>query len=87
MGWETRFVEVSYPPGSASAAHRHPGFVLGYVIEGEFRFAINGESPRDLGSGQAFYEPPGALHSVSANALPGQPAKILAIIIAQREKE
>jgi hypothetical protein len=31
-GWEARFVEVSYPAGSASAPHRHPGFVLGYVI-------------------------------------------------------
>src|SRR4051812_10963339 len=47
-GWEARFVEVRYPAGSASPQHRHPGFVLGYVVEGEFRFAINGESPRNL---------------------------------------
>jgi len=86
-GWEARFVEVRYPAGSASPQHRHPGFVLGYVVEGEFRFAINGESPRNLSAGQVFYEPPGALHTVSASARADQPVKILAIIIARNGEQ
>ena len=32
-----RFVEVNFPAGVRSVAHKHPGFVLGYVTEGEFR--------------------------------------------------
>ena len=83
---EARFVEVSYPAGSASPPHRHAVFVLGYVIEGEFRFGIGGETPRDLPAGQASYEPPGALHTVSSGARPDQAAKILAVIIAPADK-
>jgi quercetin dioxygenase-like cupin family protein len=59
-GWEARFVEVNFPAGSPSVAHKHPGFVLGYVTEGEFRFGLKDETPSVLAAGQAFYEPSGA---------------------------
>ena len=75
-------VEVSYPPGGRSAEHRHPGFIVGYVLEGQIRFAINHETPRVLRRGEMFYEPTGALHSTSENAQPGMPAKILAFMVA-----
>ena len=75
-------LEVSYPPGGRSAEHRHPGFIVGYVLEGQIRFAINHETPRVLLRGEMFYEPTGALHSTSENAQPGMPAKILAFMVA-----
>jgi quercetin dioxygenase-like cupin family protein len=81
-GMEASLVEVSYPPGGRSAEHRHPGFIVGYVLEGQIRFAINHESPRVLRTGEMFYEPTGALHSTSENAQPGVPAKILAFMVA-----
>src|SRR5947209_9955829 len=81
-GMEASLVEVSYPPGGRSAGHRHPGFIVGYVVEGRIRFAINGETPRVLGTGEMFYEPTGALHSTSENAQLDQPAKILAFMVA-----
>src|SRR5438874_7120963 len=81
-GMEASVVEVSYPPGGRSAEHRHPGFIVGYVLEGRIRFAINGETPRVLGTGEMFYEPTGALHSTSENAQLDQPAKILAFMVA-----
>lgn len=81
-GMEASLVEVSYPPGGRSAEHRHPGFIVGYVLEGQIRFAINHETPRVLGTGEMFYEPTGALHSTSENAQPGMPAKILAFMVA-----
>lgn len=80
-GWEARFVEVTYPPGTASPQHQHPGFVLGYVVEGEFRFAINNQDPRTLPAGTPFYEPPGAVHTTSATSGQNR-TKILAIIVA-----
>ena len=81
-GMEASLVEVSYPPGGRSAEHRHPGFILGYVLEGQIRFAINHETPRVLRRGETFYEPAGVLHSTSENAQPGMPAKILAFMVA-----
>ena len=81
-GMEASLVEVSYSPGGRSAEHRHPGFIVGYVLEGRIRFAINGETPRVLGTGEMFYEPTGALHSTSENAQLDQPAKILAFMVA-----
>src|SRR5438270_8021693 len=59
VGMEASLVEVSYPPGGRSAEHRHPGFILGYVLEGQIRFAINHETPRVLRRGETFYEPAG----------------------------
>jgi hypothetical protein len=69
-----------------SAEHRHPGFIVGYVLEGQIRFAINHETPRVLLRGEMFYEPAGALHSTSENAHPGMPAKILAFMVAPPER-
>jgi quercetin dioxygenase-like cupin family protein len=85
-GMEASLVEVSYPPGERSAEHRHPGFIVGYVLEGQIRFAINHETPRVLRTGEMFYEPTGALHSTSENAQPRLPAKILAFMVAPPER-
>ena len=34
-------VEVTFEPGQAGAAHRHPGPAFGYVLEGEYEWAID----------------------------------------------
>lgn len=41
-GWTATLVEVRYLPASASQAYRHPGCVLGDVLEGEVRFGVDG---------------------------------------------
>jgi len=56
------------------------------LIEGEFRFGIGGETPRDLPAGRALYDPPGALHTVRSDSRPDQASKILAVIIAPAAK-
>jgi quercetin dioxygenase-like cupin family protein len=86
VGLEATAVEVTFPPGSASAQHRHPGFVLGYVLEGRFRFAVNGEPERVLGPGETFYEPAGAVHSIAGNALADKQTRILAFMVAPAGK-
>jgi quercetin dioxygenase-like cupin family protein len=75
-------VEISYPPGGRSAEHLHPGFIVGYVLEGQIRLAINHETPRVLRRGEMFYKPTDALHSTSENAQPGMSAKILPFMVA-----
>jgi len=79
------FSELYLEPGKGSTPHKHAGFVLGYVIEGEFRFQIAGEPERILRAGDIFYEPPGATHLLSESASDSRPARVLAIVIADSE--
>ena len=85
-GWSVTAVEVKYAPGQASTAHRHPGFVLGYVLEGEIEFQLAGQTKTTYGVGQMFYEPPGAAHLVSGNASAVKPARMLAMVFAEKGK-
>lgn len=54
-------VVIDYPAGSAGAPpHKHPsGPAFGYVIEGEMLFELEGEPPRVVRAGEAFWEPGG----------------------------
>jgi len=61
-GWTVTATEVDYEPGGVNKPHRHPGFVLGYVLEGELRFQLKGGAERIVKTGEMFYEPPGAVH-------------------------
>lgn len=83
-GMEVILVEVTSAPDAVSTAHRHPGFVLGYVLEGEMKFAINGEAPKTIKTGATFFEPTGSLHSTSGSAKPGDPVRFLAFIVAPK---
>ena len=66
--WSATAVEVSYAPGESSAAHRHPGITIAYVLEGEIRSKVGDEPERIYTAGQMFLETPGQLHAVSGNA-------------------
>jgi quercetin dioxygenase-like cupin family protein len=73
-------VEVTLEPGQASVPHRHPGPVFGYVIEGEYEWAIDDQPARMLKAGDTFYEPTGCLHRVSRN--PGKVrTRVLAVVL------
>jgi quercetin dioxygenase-like cupin family protein len=51
-------VVVDYPAGDPGAPpHRHPGGpAFGYVVEGEMLFELEGEAPRVVRAGEAFWE-------------------------------
>ena len=86
-GWQLTASEVSYPPGEMSGRHRHPGFVVGYVLEGQYRFAVNDNAPATLNAGQMFFESfdkAGEVHAVSGNASSTQSCKILAIVFTKK---
>jgi quercetin dioxygenase-like cupin family protein len=70
-------VEVTYEPGQAGAPHRHPGPTFGYVVEGEYEWAIDDQPSKILKVGDTFYEPSGCLHRVSRN-----PGKVKTRVIA-----
>jgi quercetin dioxygenase-like cupin family protein len=83
-GWQMTATEVSYGPGESSTRHRHPGFVCGYVLEGQYRFAVDGQQERVLQTGEMFFENPGDVHAVSGNASTTQRARILALVFTKK---
>src|SRR5262245_24882641 len=44
-------VEVTLAPGQVEAAHRHPGPAFGYVLEGEYEWAIDDHQPKIFKAG------------------------------------
>jgi len=76
-------VEVVYPAGGASPAHRHPAssFIYAYVVSGAIVSAVDDQPPRVYRAGESFYEAPGAHHRISRNASRTRPAKLLAVFV------
>ncbi|WP_234795627.1 cupin domain-containing protein [Mycobacteroides chelonae] len=63
-------VSIEWPPGSpGTPPHRHPGGpAFGYVVEGEMLFELEGQPPRVVKAGEAFWEPGGdVIHYSDAN--------------------
>ena len=74
-------VEVTLGPGEASAPHRHPGPAFGYVLEGEYEWAIDDNPAKILKVGDTFYEPTRCLHRVSRNPSKKGKTRILAVVL------
>jgi quercetin dioxygenase-like cupin family protein len=74
-------VEVTLAPGQASAPHRHPGPTFGYVLEGEYEWAIDDKPVQKLKAGDTFYEPTMCLHRVSKNPSHKNKTRVIAIVL------
>ena len=86
-GWSVTVVEVSYSPGESSGAHRHPGITIAYVLEGEVRSKVGDDPEKLYTAGQMFLETPNQVHAVSRNASTTKPARLLAVMLAERGKQ
>src|SRR5262245_35826545 len=78
---EATVMEVTYPPGGANPAHRHPCPVIGYVLEGAVRMQVKGQPEKIFKPGETFLEAPSDVHLVSANASQEAPARLLAYCV------
>jgi quercetin dioxygenase-like cupin family protein len=74
-------VEVTLEPSEVEPAHRHPGAAFGYVLEGEYEWAIDGNPARTFRAGDNFYEPTGCLHNVGRNPSKTSKTRILAVVL------
>ena len=76
-------VEVTYPPGGASAPHRHArtAIIYAYVVSGAIESQVDDGPVRVYKAGESFYEVPGAHHRISRNASKTVPAKLLAVFV------
>ncbi len=59
---ETLFGTVEVAPGSGNPFHTHYGSEMGYVVQGHIRLEVVGQAPRELGPGDSFMVPRGAIH-------------------------
>ena len=78
-------VEVTLEPGQSSSPHRHPGPVFGYVLEGDYEWAINDQPVKKLKAGDTFYEPTMCLHRVSRNPSEKGTTRVLAVLLLRRD--
>jgi len=83
---EGTMLTVQYLPGGSSLPHRHDAHVFVYVLEGSVKMQVDGQPAVTLTAGQTFYENPGDVHRVSANASSTQPAKILVFMVKDKDK-
>jgi len=75
-------VVVDYPPGAKSKPHRHAGVVFAYVLAGAVRSQVNDEAPHVYQAGESFFEDLNAHHAISENASETEPARLLAVLVA-----
>lgn len=81
-GLAVQAIRVDYEPGGFTrGTHRHPAGANVYVIDGSVMFGLDDREPVVLKAGKSFYEPPGALHSVSRNASKDLPASLIAFFV------
>ncbi|BDH06601.1 MULTISPECIES: cupin domain-containing protein [Streptomyces] len=79
---------VEFPPGDpGTPPHRHSGPVFGYVVEGEMLYELEGEPPRVIRAGEAFWEPGGdVIHYQDANHRTDIPLRFLATLVCEPDK-
>ena len=73
---------VEFPPGGFSPPHHHGGSVTVYVLDGTIRSQLQGGPAMVYTEGQTFFEPPGIVHLLAENVSTTEPARILAVFVA-----
>jgi len=81
QGFDAVIVELNFRPGVSVPEHRHPGPIVGYVVDGQMKFAIDHEPDTAVPAGGTFFEPRGALHTSFGSANPDAPVRIVAFLV------
>jgi quercetin dioxygenase-like cupin family protein len=81
-GKRITIVRVIYGPGGFTRPHYHAGTVTAYIVRGAIKSQLEGGPLDTFTVGQTFFEPPGSVHMVSANASATEEAELLAIFVA-----
>ena len=76
---ETLVTVVSFPPGSVSSWHVHPGAQeLVFGLQGKLTLEIDGRGAKSIGVGETGLIPADVAHTVR-NETDGEPARILVV--------
>ncbi|WP_437205854.1 cupin domain-containing protein [Planctomicrobium sp. SH664] len=79
--------EVTIEAGQAGHAHRHPGPVLVYVLEGTYELGLDEQPTKIFKAGETFYEPSGSLHRVSRNPAETGRTRLIAFVLHPRDSK
>ena len=77
-------IEVTYPPGAGSPPHLHANGVMAFVVSGSIVSKVGDGAEQTFHAGDAWWEPPAAIHRVSRNASATESATLLAIYVAPK---
>jgi quercetin dioxygenase-like cupin family protein len=67
-----------------SPPHLHANGVMAFVVSGTIVSKVGEEAEQTFHAGDAWWEPPGAIHRISRNASSTEPATLLAIYVAPK---
>jgi quercetin dioxygenase-like cupin family protein len=70
---------VEFPPLASVPEHHHGGSVTVYVLAGTIRSQLDGGPVLDYPAEATFFEPPGTIHTLTANPSAKEPARFMAI--------
>lgn len=76
---------VDFPPGIVVPRHRHAGSVTAYVLKGTLNSQLDSNPMGTFGPGGSWFEPPGTLHTYVGNPSATEPARIMAIFVADSD--
>lgn len=62
-GREAIQVRIDFEKGTAFGQHKHPGEEVIYVLDGVFKYSIEGQSPVILKAGDVLFIPAGTVHA------------------------
>jgi len=54
---------VEFEPGAVVGKHTHPGEEISVVLEGSLLLEVDGQQPRTVKAGEAFFIPAGVIHA------------------------
>jgi quercetin dioxygenase-like cupin family protein len=80
-GYDAVLAELNFAPGVQVPAHRHPGPIVGFVVDGQLRTAIDHQPDQIVAPGGTFFEPHGALHTAFSSAKPDAPVRAVAFLV------
>jgi quercetin dioxygenase-like cupin family protein len=76
--------KAEFDPGGAIGRHTHPGEELSVVLSGTLRLEVDGQPPRTIKAGEAFFIPAGVVHA-GKNIGKGK-AVVLATYVVEKGK-
>jgi len=77
-------IEVTYPPATGSPPHLHANGVMAFVVSGSIVSKVGDGAEQTFHAGDAWWEPPAAIHRVSCHASATESATLLAIYVAPK---
>src|SRR3974377_1966177 len=76
---DIRLMGVTYPPVTGSPPHLHTNGVMAFVVSGSIVSKAGDGAEQTFHAGDAWWEPPAAIHRAPRNATSPEPATLLAI--------